>query len=83
MTPTNLLIQGVEIMLFGMSFVLAFLTLLIFTIRGMSILIARFATEPLAPTPTLRSPPMASTQISPDLIAAIQTAVHQHRAKQR
>jgi oxaloacetate decarboxylase (Na+ extruding) subunit gamma len=83
MTPNNLLMEGVEIMFFGMGFVLAFLTLLIFTIRGMSMLITRFAPEPLPPVSTPRPAPLASPPISADLLTAIQTAVHQHRAKQR
>ena len=84
MTPTELLLEGVELMLFGMGIVFAFLVLLVFAIRLMSALVARFAPEstPLAsasPTPT----PPTAPQVDSDTLAAIQAAIRQHRAKRR
>lgn len=83
MTQPNLLMEGVELMLFGMGSVLLFLTLLVYSIRGMSLLIARFAPEPLATAPIVRAPSAPKAEVSADLIIAIQAAVHQHRAKRR
>lgn len=83
MTPADLLMQGVELMLFGMGFVFAFLTLLVFAIRGMSLLINRFAPEHESPARPLAPSGGAQGEITPDLIAAIQAAVHQHRNRQR
>ncbi len=84
MTPNDLMMQGVELMLFGMGFVFLFLTLLVFAIRGMSVLIARFAPEPTTPAataPSPRSQTTATANVSPDIVAAIQAAIHQHRNK--
>ncbi len=82
MTPTDLLMEGVELMLIGIGCVYLFLTLLVYAIRGMSILVARFAPEPIAPAvnaPSMRPQTTATADVSPDLIAAIQAAIHQHR----
>ncbi len=84
MTPNDLLMEGVELMLIGLGSVYLFLTLLVYAIRGMSVLIARFAPEPTAPVASVPSPrpqTTASADVSPDLIAAIQAAIHQHRNK--
>jgi len=83
MTPTDLLMEGVELMLIGIGCVYLFLTLLVYAIRGMSVLIARFAPEPhpVASAPSPRPQTTASADVSPDLIAAIQAAIHQHRSK--
>lgn len=84
MTPTDLLTEGVELMLIGIGCVFLFLTLLVYAIRGMSLLIARFVPEPIAPaatTPGLRPQTTATADVSADLVAAIQAAIHQHRSK--
>ncbi|HLA29852.1 MAG TPA: OadG family transporter subunit [Pseudomonas sp.] len=86
MTPTDLLMEGVELMLIGIGSVYVFLTLLVYAIRGMSVLIARFAPEPMPPVATAQIPRPQTTapaDVSPDLIAAIQAAIHQHRNKRR
>jgi oxaloacetate decarboxylase gamma subunit len=51
---TDLILQGVELMLLGMGIVFAFLTILVFTLRGMSRLAAHLHDEEaveLAPAP--------------------------------
>lgn len=88
MTSSQLLMEGVELMLLGMGFVFTFLVVLIFTIRLMSRLVARFATPPapvLAPrrVPGVlpAAPAPASALPDGELLAAIQAAIHQHRAR--
>lgn len=81
MTPAELLLEGVELMLFGMGIVFSFLILLVFAIRLMSAVVARFAPEP-TPQP-VAAPALPSAPVDPDTLAAIQAAIRQHRAKRR
>jgi oxaloacetate decarboxylase gamma subunit len=81
MTPSELLLEGVELMLFGMGFVFLFLVSLVLIIRVMSRVIELFA----AKAPIQASVPLtvksASDEPSADVLAAIQSAIHQHRAR--
>ncbi|KFX70126.1 oxaloacetate decarboxylase [Pseudomonas taeanensis MS-3] len=82
MTPSQLLLEGVELMLFGMGSVFIFLVLLILAIRVMARLIERFA--PAAPVRASVAPlpvKVAGHEPEPDVLAAIQSAIHQHRAR--
>lgn len=83
MTPGELLLEGVEIMLFGIGFVFLFLVLLVVAIRVMSRLIEFFA--PPAPHVATPSSVVSAKPVSqePDAstLAAIQLAIHQHRAR--
>jgi oxaloacetate decarboxylase gamma subunit len=86
MTPNDLLMEGVELMLIGMACVLAFLILLIGAIRCMSALIVRFVPESItaetnAPSPHSRPAVAPAQDVSSDVLAAIQAAIHQHRGK--
>jgi oxaloacetate decarboxylase gamma subunit len=82
MTQSDLLLEGVELMFIGMGTVMVFLVMLIYAIRMMSVLVQRFAPEPVAPAVTSRpSRAPAPDSASPDVVAAIQAAIHQHRAK--
>lgn len=78
MTPSELLLEGVELMLFGIGSVFVFLVLLIVCIRMMSAVIGRFDSAP-AVHPASGGP--AANELDADLVAAIQTAIHQHRAR--
>ncbi|MGX5220085.1 OadG family protein [Pseudomonas segetis] len=82
MASTNLVLEGVELMLFGMGSVFVFLTLLVLSIRIMSRLLERY-TPVAAPTPA--SAPMAvvdaAQEPAADVLEAIQAAIHQHRAR--
>jgi len=81
MTPSELLLEGVELMLFGLGSVFVFLVLLIVCIRLMSFLIGRFdsgSTPPATVTPATAN---ATADMDADLFAAIQAAIHQHRAR--
>ncbi|UTW07260.1 OadG family protein [Pseudomonas benzenivorans] len=82
MTPSQLLLEGVELMLFGMGSVFIFLALLILSIRLMARLLGRFAAS--APQRAVVTPAAAkapSHDPEPDVLAAIQAAIHQHRAR--
>jgi len=79
MTPSELLLEGVEIMLFGIGSVYIFLILLIICIRLMSSIISRYDTAP-APRPITASP-VSEVAADADILAAIQAAIHQHRAR--
>ncbi len=78
MTPSELLLEGVELMLFGIGSVFAFLVLLIGCIRLMSLIISRFDTAPLA-APAQAAP--VAVDADADVLAAIQAAIHQHRTR--
>jgi oxaloacetate decarboxylase (Na+ extruding) subunit gamma len=80
MTVDQLLLEGVELMLFGMGSVFIFLVLLIFSIRLMARLLERFAASaPQRATVAPAAAPAPSHEPEPDVFAAIQAAIHQYR----
>lgn len=82
MTPSQLLLEGVELMLMGMGSVFFFLALLILAIRLMARAIERFVPAP--PVRAAAAPLSAKVtghEPEPDVLAAIQSAIHQHRAR--
>lgn len=79
MTPSELLLEGVELMLFGLGSVFVFLVLLIACIRLMSFLIGHLDGGPTLPAPA--KPAAATADMDADVFAAIQAAIHQHRAR--
>ena len=81
MTPGELLLEGVELMLFGMGFVFVFLVLLVGTIRVMSRVIELFASKTPIPVTAPSAVKPASQEPDADTLAAIQSAIHQHRAR--
>ncbi len=72
--------SGVELMFVGMGIVFLFLTMLVIAINLMSSLVQRFFPE--VPTTTLLVPTITGT-IDKQTVAAITTALHQYRNKQK
>jgi oxaloacetate decarboxylase gamma subunit len=83
MTASELLLEGVELMLFGMGFVFVFLVLLVGVVSLMSRLITNFAPPAPAPAVSTSISSAGSPSHEPDAetLAAIQSAIAQHRAR--
>jgi len=75
---TNLVLQGVELMLLGMGIVFGFLTILVFTLRGMSLLADRLDSSE-AVQPAVAAAPIDVSD-NRQLVAVISTAVARYRA---
>lgn len=74
---TNLLLQGVELMLLGMGIVFGFLGILVFTLRGMSALADRLDGGQI---PEPATPPPIDVSDNRQLVAVITAAVARSRA---
>jgi oxaloacetate decarboxylase gamma subunit len=84
MTPSELLLEGVELMLFGLGTVFLFLILLVLMIRVMSWVIERFTAKTSVPVSNASiafAAKSAPDKPSAVVLAAIQSAIHQHRAR--
>ncbi|MBZ2189968.1 OadG family protein [Alcanivorax sp. JB21] len=84
----ELMTQGLELMLTGIGVVFAFLITLVVLMTLMSALLTRFLPEPApvpAPADAGNTDPSAATggaqPVSPHVLAIIQDAVRQHRAR--
>ena len=84
MESTNLVAEGVELMLLGMGSVFGFLILLVACTSAMSAILSRYFPEAL-PVPKVARKKAAAAPVSvePDVIAAIGAAIKQHRARRR
>jgi len=80
--PPSLLEQGVEIMLFGMGTVIAFLTLLVVVMALMNRLLQRFYPSRLVEgRPEVGSASAEGDPVPAELLAVITAAVHRHRSE--
>lgn len=76
--------QGFDLMLFGMGTVFVFLTVLVIATSFMSRIIERFFPEAPAPqVSAARASAPAAGVTDPKVLAIIQDAITQHRAKHK
>ncbi|MGB3621532.1 oxaloacetate decarboxylase [Ketobacter sp. MCCC 1A13808] len=81
---SNLLWEGVNLMVVGMGAVFVFLMLLVFTTSVMSALVARFLPQPNHPVVTETPTPARATGTdNSTLMAVITAAIHQHRSRHK
>ena len=83
MNSSDLLIEGVELMLLGMGSVFAFLIILVFVTGIMSRLIDRYFPEAAPVAKPVRKAPAAAAAVDTELLAVIGAAVKQHRSRRR
>ena len=81
MISSDLLVEGINLMIFGMSFVFLFLTTLVGVTLVMSKVVNRFFPEPLPATDTSGQGRVATATNDNEIVAAITAALHQHRNK--
>lgn len=83
MVSSDLFLEGVSLMLFGMGFVFLFLTTLVGVTSTMSKVVTRFFPDPLPAAPVSRAAvPAATASDDTELVAAITAAIKMHRSKQ-
>ena len=88
MQSSDLMFDGLNLMMYGMGFVFTFLTLLVFTTKGMSAVITKWfpTPEPAAVKPIVRNPGLTPAQLvanDPQLVAVLTAAVHRYRQDQQ
>ncbi|MBE9396348.1 OadG family protein [Pontibacterium sp. N1Y112] len=77
----NIVSEGINLMIFGMGFVVVFLTLLVFATTAMSKLVAKIAPEQPQPKPVkAKAAPAAAAGNNDELIAVMTAAVHKYRS---
>lgn len=82
MTSTELLMEGVELMLLGMGAVFVFLIMLVGCITAMSRLVARYLPEKAAEVAAPRRPvPAPPAEVDRQTLIVIGEAVRRHRAR--
>ncbi len=83
MTSQLLLLEGVELMLFGLGLVFLFLVLLILCINLIAKTLERFAMHETVTAAVVSrgGKSVSCAQIDADTLSAIQLAIQQHRAR--
>ena len=80
MNPSDLLTEGISLMLFGMGFVFLFLTSLVLVTSLMSKTINRYFQEPfLASSSSVANYPTNNPAEDEELVAVIGAAIRMHR----
>lgn len=81
---SELMSEGVTLMLLGMGFVFSFLVVLIFATTAMSKVVVKFFPEPEPVTPAPVAPtPTSGGGVDPQLLAVLKAAVKEHRSRQK
>ncbi len=75
----SLLVDAATLMITGMGFVFLFLTILVYLVRLMSKLVPQEVPQPISTPNKNKKVPVKSAGVSPQVVAAISAAVHQHR----
>ena len=83
MDSSQLVIEGVWLMIFGMGTVFVFLTVLVFATGFMSKLINRYAPAPVAKAPAPSTAPTTGAPDQAQLIAVLSAAIHRYRAERK
>lgn len=82
MTSSELVMEGLELMLLGMGSVFVFLILLVAVTTGMSAFLSRFFPEALpVAKPPKRAKPATGGAVDPEIVAVIGAAIKQHRSR--
>jgi oxaloacetate decarboxylase gamma subunit len=79
MPVTDLLMEGVNLMLLGMGIVFSFLALLVLAMSGMSRLAHALTSEDVHKTPSSVAPAPKGAEGSEELIAVITAAISRYR----
>lgn len=75
----SLLFDAATLMITGMGCVFLFLTILVYLVRLMSRLLPEETPEPVAAPAKKTTNQSSSSTVSPQVVAAISAAIHQHR----
>ncbi|MEH6472621.1 MAG: OadG family transporter subunit [Halopseudomonas sp.] len=81
MESSNLINEGLTLMVFGMGFVFVFLTLLIFATGLMSRLVGKYIPEPAPAAPRASRAAAVAAPDEGQLVAVISAAIKQYRAR--
>ncbi|GGX99728.1 hypothetical protein GCM10007160_29350 [Litchfieldella qijiaojingensis] len=83
MLDTELLLEGLYLMVFGMGFVFVFLTLLVIATTLMSKVVGRMAPAPVRSAGANPGRAPAPTRDDDDLMVVISAALHRYRQRHR
>ncbi|QXO16951.1 MULTISPECIES: oxaloacetate decarboxylase subunit gamma [Vibrio] len=75
----SLLVDAATLMVTGMTVVFLFLTILVYLVRLMSKWVPQEVPQPIVSKSPAKKMQPASAAVSPQVVAAISAAVHQHR----
>lgn len=80
MSESELLREGLYLMVFGMGFVFMFLIILVYAVKLMSYLVVRFTPEPVPEVkPAVRNEGPTQSADNEHIKAVLAAAIHHHR----